>query len=179
MGEGLRGQALAGLQVEAAFSGSADNVAVEIRVGNDRDGGVVLRGGAHHGGAADVDLLHDVILRGTGLDGLHERVEVHDDEVERLDLHAGQGFHVGGDAAVGQDAAVHARVERLDAAVQHLRRAGNFLDLLDGDACGRDLLRGGAGGDDLDACFVQALRELLQTGLVVDRDQGSADGNTV
>ena len=48
-----------------------------------------------------------------------------------------------------------------------------------GDAGGGDLLGRGAGGDDLDAGVVQALRELLQTGLVVDRNQCPADGNTV
>ena len=140
---------------------------------------MVLGGGTHHGGAADVDLLHDVVLGGAGLDGLHERVEVHNDQVEGLDLHADEGLHVGRDATVGQDAAVDARVQGLDPAVQHLGGPGDFLDFLDRDAGRGDLLGGGAGGNNLDACCVQALGELLQTGLVVYRDQGPADGNTV
>jgi hypothetical protein len=47
-------------------------------------------------------------------------VEVHHHQVERLDLHAGERFHVRRYTAVSEDAAVHARVQRLHAAVQHL-----------------------------------------------------------
>jgi hypothetical protein len=177
--EGLGGQPASGLQVKPAGSGGLHHGTVRRRVHHDRDGGVVLRGGAHHRGAPDVDLLDDVVLRGARLHRFHERVEVHDDEVERLDVHRRERVHVGRDAAVGEDAAVDARVEGLDAAVQHFRGAGDFLDFLHRDAGGGDLLGGGAGGDDLDAGVVQAPRELLQTGLVVDRNQGPADGNTV
>ncbi len=177
--ERLGGEPAPGLQVKAARGGRLHHGTVGRRVHHDGDGGVVLRGGAHHRGAADVDLLDDVVRRGTGLHGLHEGVEVDDDEVERLDLHVRQRLHVGRDAAVGEDAAVHARVQGLDAAVQHFRGAGDFLDFLHGDARGGDLLGRGAGGDDLDAGGVQALSELLQTGLVVDRNQCPADGNSV
>ncbi|MDI2023460.1 hypothetical protein PJL18_04008 [Paenarthrobacter nicotinovorans] len=156
-----------------------DNGTVEVRVRDDGDGGVVLRGRTHHGGASDVDLLHDVILRRAGLHGLDERVQVHHHEVEGFDLHAGKGVHVRRNATVGQDAAVHAGVQGLDPAVQHFRGAGDFFDFLDRDACGGNLLGGGAGGNNGDACCVQALRELLQSRLVVNRDQCTADGNTV
>ncbi len=177
--EGLGREPAPGLQVEATGCGSGNNGAVGARVHDDGDGGVVLRGGPHHGGTADVDLLDDVVLRGTGFHGLHEGVEVHDDEVEGFDLHAGQRVHVGGDPAVREDAAVDARVQGLDPAVEHFRRAGDFLDFLDRDAGRCDLFRGGAGRDDPDAGRVQALREFLQAGLVVDRNQCPSDGYTV
>ncbi len=59
-------------------------------------------------------------------DGLLERVEVHDDEVDRRDalgLHRGD---VGGLVAQGEDAAVHPGVQRLDAPVHHLGEAGDL-----------------------------------------------------
>ena len=55
------------------------------RIDDDSDGRVVLRRGAHHRRAADVDLLDHVVLARAGLDRRAERVEVDDEQVERLD----------------------------------------------------------------------------------------------
>src|SRR5699024_4574421 len=78
---GLGGQALAGLQLEAACGCGLDDLRVEGRIDHDRHCGVVLRGGADHGRASDVDLLDNLVLRRAGGDGLHERVQVHHDQV--------------------------------------------------------------------------------------------------
>ena len=156
-----------------------DDLAVAGRVHDDRHGRVVLRGRAHHGRPADVDLLDDGVLRGARVHGVHERVEVHDDEVERLHLELAQLGHVVLTTTVGQDARVHARVQRLHAAVQALLEPGDLGDLGDGHAGGGDALGGGAGRDDLHARGVEPGGELLEAGLVVHGDQGPLQGHRV
>ena len=108
-------------------------------------------------------------------DGVDERVEVHDDELERLDAELVELLAVVLEPQVGEDAGVHARVQRLDPAVEALGEAGELLDLGHRDAGGGDLAGGRAGGDELDARGVQAAGELLEPGLVVDADQRAAD----
>ena len=102
--EGLGGQPLAGGQVEAAVLDRGEDVGVPRRAGDDRDGRVVLGGGADHRRAADVDLLDALVGRGAGGDGLAERVEVDDDQVEGLDAQLGELLAVGLQAQVGEDA---------------------------------------------------------------------------
>jgi hypothetical protein len=82
---------------------------------------VVLGRRAQHGRAADVDVLDGVRQRAVILgDGLLERVQVDHQQVDRRDAVLGQRCHVLGQVAAGQDAAVHLRVQRLHAAVEHL-----------------------------------------------------------
>ncbi|BCK69111.1 hypothetical protein Srufu_030640 [Streptomyces libani subsp. rufus] len=174
--EGLRRQPLALVQREAAVGDGLEDLAVVGGVDDDGHRRVVLGGGADHRGAADVDLLHTLVGGGAGGHGLPERVEVDDDQVERLDAEPGQLLAVVLQAEVGQDAGVHLRVQGLDPAVEALGEARQLLDLGDRHP-GRSDLRGRrSGGDQLDARRVQALRQLLQTGLVVDADQRAADG---
>ena len=71
--------------------------------GDDGDGGVVLGGGAHHGGAADVDLLDAGVEGGTGGDGVGEGVEVDDDEVDGGHAQGPELVEMLGLAAVGED----------------------------------------------------------------------------
>ncbi len=52
--------------------------------------------------------------------GRGERVEIHDDEVERGDPCGEQGFAVAGPPAIGEESAVNPGVERLDPPVEHL-----------------------------------------------------------
>ena len=82
---------------------------------------------------------------------------------------------MGLEAAVGQDAGVHARVQRLDPAVEALREAGEVLDLGDRKAEGLDQRGRAAGGDELDAGVVQAADEVVEAGLVVDGHERAAD----
>jgi hypothetical protein len=90
---------------------------------------VVLGGGADHGGPADVDVLERVLERGIRAgDRLAEGVEVVDDDVDGRNLVATEFFEVLGLITPGEDAAVDHRVERLDAAVEDLRKAGERGD---------------------------------------------------
>ncbi|MGC0428171.1 hypothetical protein RKD32_004526 [Streptomyces sp. SAI-195] len=177
--EGLGGQALAGGEVEAAVLDRGEHVGVPGRAGDDRDGGVVLGGGTHHGGAADVDLLDALVGRGARGDGLAERVEVDHDQVERRHAQLVELLTVALQAQVGEDAGVHLGVQGLDPPVQALGEAGQLLDLGDGDTGGGDPPGGRPGGDQLDAGLVQPARELLEPGLVVDADERATDGPLV
>ena len=78
-------------------------------------------------------------------------------------------------AGVGEDAGVHAWVQGLHTPLEDLGETGELFHLDDGHAGISDLLGGRAGGDNLHPGGVQALRELLQAGLVVHADQGAAD----
>ena len=108
--------------------------------------------------------------------GLGERVEVGDDQVERLDAEVGELLHVGLEAAVGEDAGVHLRVQRLDPAVEALGEAGEVLDLGDREAERR---RSAAAEPPVETSATpascSAAGEVLEAGLVVDGDQGPAD----
>ena len=82
---------------------------------------------------------------------------------------------VGLKALVGEDAAVHARMEGLHAAVEHLGEAGDVLDLGDGDAGLADGRGGRAGGDDLGAGLGEGGGEVDDARLVEDGEEGTAD----
>ena len=72
-----------------------------------------------------------------------------------------------------QEAPMHHRVQRLDAPVKDLREAGQFADALDlNPGLTKDLF-GAAGAVDFDAEFGQSGREVRQSGLVRDTDNGA------
>ena len=83
---------------------------------------MVLGRRAHQRRPADVDLLDEVLVADAGLrSGLLELVEVDDDDAEGLDALLGQLGAMRRIVEVGQHAAVDARVQGLDPAVEHLR----------------------------------------------------------
>ena len=154
-----------------------DHAVVVGRIDDHADVAEVLRRGADHRRAADVDHLHDL----READPLHprgllERVEVDDDEVDQV---GAEGVHVPAVLRVvadGEDAGVDLRMERLDAAVEHLRHARHF-----GDAAQRDPLVAqqparAAGGEQLDAAVDQRAGEVHDPLLVVDGKERAADG---
>mmetsp|Transcript_17220 Transcript_17220/g.48967 ORF Transcript_17220/g.48967 Transcript_17220/m.48967 type:complete len:626 (-) Transcript_17220:150-2027(-) len=130
----------------------------------------VLRRGADHGGAADVDVLDAVgEVVGLGSDGLAEGVEVDDDEVDWTDT---MRLHVGlmlGVATRGQEAAVHLRVQGLHTAVEDLWRAGVVGHILDCAAILSKLRGRAARRKHMHLVRRQELTELLQARLVEDR----------
>jgi|GEM_PF-6315782 len=172
-GEGLGGEQAT--LVEAGLAGRDDGVIGGI--GDDRDISVILGGGAHHAGATDVDVLdHRVAVGATGNRRL-ERVEVDDDEVDRADAVVGHRLGMLGVVAHREQAAVDHRVQRLDAAVHHLREAGKVADVLHGQAGVAQRLGGAAGRDELDALVGQRAGEIDDSRLVGHGQQGAADGD--
>jgi hypothetical protein len=144
-------------------------------VRHDSDVREVLGGGPQHRGAADIDHLHDLRL---GLSAFgcdrSEGIEVDADEVDRLDLVLCERVDVLGQVAPREDPGVDARVQRLDAAAEHL---GRLRHVLDGRDCQPLLLekRGRATGrDELPAELGQGARERVDAVLVVDADQCAA-----
>ena len=149
--------------------------------------GVVVRGGSHdgdiveilgrgtdHGRAADIDVLDQFVEGNAGLGcGFLEGVEIHDDHVDGSDAVFGDSGYVLRIFAPMQDAAVNFGVQRLDAAVQHFREAGEFGDVFDGDAGIAQEFGGAAGGDEFDAEGGELAGELDQSGLVGDAENGA------
>ena len=68
-----------------------------------------------------------------------------------------------------------ARMQRLHAAVHHLRHAGDGADVGDGEPGVGKRLRGAAGREDLDAVLGERAREVDDAGLVGDGDQRAPD----
>src|SRR4029077_12906219 len=83
-GERLGGQAAALVQGEGARRQRGEHVRVPRRVDDYGHRAVVLGRGADHRRAADVDLLHALLGGRAGRDGGLERVEVRDQQLERL-----------------------------------------------------------------------------------------------
>ena len=174
--ERLRREPLARLEREPAGRHGLQDGVVGRGRGDDGDARVVLGRGADHRRSADVDLLDALVGRRAGLHGLPERVEVDDDELERLDPELVELGEVVGLAGVGEDPGVHPRVEGLDPALEALGEAGEVGHLGDGEAEVGDEPGRAAGRDEGDAGVVQTADQVLEAALVVDGDERPADG---
>ena len=91
----------------------------------------------------------------------------------------GDLLQVLGAAGVGQQTTVHGGMQGLDPAVEALGEAGEVLDLGHRQAEPGDRRGGAAGRDQLDPGVGEPAHEVLEAGLVVDGDEGTADGTTV
>ena len=130
-----------------------DDLRVLLGLGDHCDGLVVLCGRTDHAGAADVDVLDNVLEGYTLLEHrLLEWIQVDDDHVDGVDVLALDGRHVVGDVPACEDTRMDLGVERLDASVQHLgeSRDVRYLDNLD-VILFQKLVRA-ACGDQLHAC---------------------------
>jgi hypothetical protein len=135
--------------------------AVVGRVDDDRHGRVVFGGRTNHRGPANVDVFDGDLIRRGRVGIRHccpERVQVDNHDVDEADARAVDGGHVFCVAPDRENAAVHRRVERFDAAAQHFGEARQGVDPGDGQAGGFEGGRGAARGDELVAQGGQALR---------------------
>ena len=173
--EGFQGQIEALGVAQAAGFEAFDDAGVVAGVDHYGHVFVVLRGGADHGRAADVDVLDGIgqVTARLGHGG-GEGVEVDRDQVDRLDavlLH-----HRAVEGATAEDAAVDFRVQGLHATVHHLREAGVVGDFHRGHAVVLEQLVGAAGGEDFHAEGLEFAGEFEDAGLVGNADQGAANG---
>ncbi len=117
------------------------------RIDDDSDMAMILRRGAHHRRAADVDVLDRLIERAVGARHRRaKRVQVDDDQLDPGNIVPLQRVHVLGQIASCEDAAMHTRMQRLHAAVEHFRKACVVADLGHRQAGPGERLRGAAGG---------------------------------
>ena len=134
---------------------------IVVRRDNDEDVLEVLGCRANEAGAADVDLLDERVERCGGVcRRLLKRIQVHDHEIDHRDAVFCRRLAVGSDGTPGENAAVHHRVQRLDAAVHHFRKAG---DLADGNHAQSALLertRRAAGGHEFETARGEAAGEI-------------------
>ena len=133
---------------------------------------MVLGSGSNQRDAADVNLLNGLVHRDANLpNGLLERVEVADDKIDLLDSLFLQillvRFHV-----PGEDTAVDGRVERLDAAAEHLRGMSDGGNVLHWEPGLADELRSTAGSQDTYVVLNEPLGQIQEACLVVNGDNG-------
>ena len=133
---------------------------------------LVLGGRADHRRPADVDLLDRLGQARLGLrDRRLERIQIHRDQIDRRDAVGFDVALVARVVAAREQAAVHARVQRLHPAAQHLRAPGELRDVDDGQARRAQRLGGAARGDQLEAELGQARANVDETRLVGDGEQ--------
>ena len=122
----------------------------------------VLRRGAQHRRPADVDHLDHLGLGRAAPSGdRRERIEADADEVDGLDVVLGERRRVFRQVAPRENPGVDARVQRLDAAAEHLGRLGHLLDPRHVEALLLQERRGAARRDELPAEVGQATREVV------------------
>ncbi len=94
---------------------------------------MIFRRGAHHGRAADIDIVDRIVVGAVGAaHGGGERIEIDRQQIDGLD--GVLAHHRLIEAAPAQQAAVNLRMQGLDAAAHDFRKAGVLGDFLDRDA---------------------------------------------
>ena len=129
--------------------------------------------GADHRRPADVDHFDDLVECSARGHGFFEGIEVADHEVDTADAVGFELVKVGSLRAVGKDAAMDARVQGFDAAVQDFGMAGDLGDRHDGQAVVLQVFFAAAGRNQLDAQGAERAGEVEQALFVVDRKQGA------
>ncbi len=108
------------------FEFSEDPIVVPGRYHNG-DVAVVLRCRTNHGWPADINIFHRVFQGAVRAgDGGLERIQIHDDQIDRRDVVCGHHFIVG--AAPTQNAAVNLWVQGFHATIHHLWKTGVIGD---------------------------------------------------
>ena len=163
-GRELQARGLFGI---AAGANLVQNRVIVRGVAHHRHVGPVLGRRAKHRRSADVDVLDGVLHLHAGFrNRLPERIKVHTDHVDELDMIILQGFQVLRIVAAGQQSAVHVGMQGLHAAVADLGESRHVADV---DylhaAVGQELHRT-ARGDHLPAQSPQPFGKLHDTGLV-------------
>ena len=168
-------QGEAGLVTELATGLEfVDHGRVLGRIGQHRHVFPILRRTAHHGRAADVDVLDGVFQRAAGLGHRgFKRVEIDDEQVDGVDAVGFQRGHVLRQVAARQQAAVHLGVQRFHAAIEHFGECGDFGHLGHGQPFFCQQFGRSTGGNQGHTQFVQGLGQLNDAGFVGDGNECS------
>ena len=149
---------------------------VPLRPRHDDDVLVVLRGGSEDRGTADVDLVEEHAAALARRRVLGERIEIHDDQVDRLDALALQLLAVHRIVAAREQRGMDLRMQRLDAPAEERRLSGDVLDRARRYALGGERGTSSVGGDELPPEVLQSARERVETCAIRDREEGSQRG---
>ena len=146
---------------------------VIARLDRDRDVGMVLRRGADHRHAADVDVLDAGGEIAAARGGGFERIQTDRQNIDRADAVRAHRLGMGGIVAHGEKPAMHRRMQRLDPAIHHFGESGQFADVEYLEAGVAQRFAGTAGRDELDAEAGQRAREFDHARFVGDGNQGA------
>ena len=134
---------------------------------------MIFRRGAHHAWAADVDILDHFFEAGAAGHRRFERIQIDDDQIDGRDamfFHLGDMFRI---VPQRQDTAVNFRMEGLDPAIHHFRKAGQLGDVFDRNIIVAQQRRGAAGGNQFDAHGREGAGKLDNALFVGNADEGS------
>ena len=175
--ERLGGELAARLEADVLLLAQlVEDEAVALGIDDDGDAREVLRRGTDHRGTAHVDRLDDVCLRRLAPCGdAAEGIEVDHEQIDRLDPVLLERGRVGRVLTPCEQGTVDVRVERLDAAPEHLGEARHVLDLRHGEPVLGEMGRRSGRRDQLDSELAQTGGELRQPVLVRHRDQRALD----
>jgi hypothetical protein len=139
----------------------------------------ILSRGADHGRSADVDILDQLLERHAGLGGSFlEGVEIHHNHIDRLNAVLADGCDMRGNITPMQNAAMHLGMQRLDPAIEHFRKAGEFGNVFHDDARIAQQLGCPSGGDKFNAEVRELPREVDEASLVGNAENGTLDAGT-
>ena len=137
------------------------------RINDHRDTVVIFCRAAEHGRPADVNVLDRVVQRHVRSgDGLLERIKIHNDEINRLNVMRADSGFVRFVAANEKQTAVDFRMERFDAAIEHFGKAGVFADVFYHEPGLAQRFGSATGGNNFNSGFCQNLRERNQARFV-------------
>ena len=142
------------------------------------DGNVfeVLRSRANHGRTADVDVLYKVTEGYAGLGGcFFEGVEIDHNHIDGLDFVSRDSGFMFGIAADVEQSPMDSGMQRLYAAIEHFREAGEVADVFDGETGFAQRARGTASGDELNTMTGKRFGEIDEPGFVCHAEQRAAD----
>ena len=177
MGKGLGGEMPARAARGATFvrRDFFEDLLIVLRIDDDGDTVVILRCGADHGGAANVDIFDRGVEIRTARHGGLERIEIHHQEIDwgnPMGLHGG---HMFGLATHREQTAVNVWMQGLHAAVHHLGAAGDLGDVDDVEPRFAQGLGRPARGHERHAVLGERLGEINDASLVADGKEGSRD----
>ncbi len=173
-GEGAGGERAAEGKVGAPGVGQrGDHLGIIGGIGDDGHGGVVLRGGADHRRAANVDILDAGIEIGAFGDGRLEGIERHHHYIDGADAVFLHGGLMAAAVAAPQQPAVDFRVQGFYPPIHHFREASVIGHVRHRQTGGAQRIGGTAGREQFGPGAVQGAAKLDNPGFVVDRQQGA------
>lgn len=157
MGKSLMGQHPARLKVHVTFFVKhLHETGIAIRIRDDHHIVEILCRSPNHAGTANVDIFDGFRFCHVRFSNRRfKRIQVADHQINRFNAVLFHIFHVFGIAAHRKDSAMNLWIQRLDAAVHHLRRARHITDIGHRNTGILDGFHGSARRNDFDAFIMK------------------------